>query len=276
MTTSLRPGAWYGEIERAADVGGVHLSIVQHDHARAIELHEHALPYFCFLAGGRYRETHKGQTIEYEPFSIAFHPSRFAHSDEIMSEGATFFAIELREEWERRLGHRFNMEAWRFELQHGEAVWLAVKLLDAFLNDRLDDWLAVDAIVSEMLAIALRLVDRDRPQRRWVRELKYVLRETYAGRVSLEELADNVGLHPASVARGFRCDEGVTIGEYLNRIRVQNACRMMTDPSAALADIALSCGFADQSHLNRVFKSVTGMPPGALRRSALTEKRARS
>ena len=275
MATSLRAGQWYGEIERVADIGGVHLSIVQHDQARAIELHEHALPYFCFLAGGRYRETHNGETIEYQPFSIAFHPAQFAHTDEIMSEGATFFAIELREEWERRLGHRFDMSAWRFELQHGEAVWLAVKLLDAFLNDRLGDRLGVDAIVSEMLAIALRLVDRDRPERAWVRDLKHELRKSFAGRISLEDLAENIGLHPASIARGFRCDEGVTIGEYLNRVRVQNACRMMIDPTISLADVALSCGFADQSHLSRVFKSVTGMPPGALRKSTLTEKRAR-
>ena len=273
---SLQPGEWYGEVERVADVGGVHFSIVQHDFAKAIELHEHALPYFCFLVGGRYRETHNGETIEYQPFSIAFHRARFEHSDEIMSEGATFFAIELREEWERRLGRHFDMGAWRFELQHGEAVWLAVKLLDAFLNDRLDDRLGVDSVVSEMLAIALRLVDRDRPERAWVRELKHQLRESYTGRVSLEDLAESIGLHPASIARGFRCDEGVTIGEYLSRIRVQNACRMMTDPAVSLADIALSCGFADQSHLSRVFKSVTGMPPGALRKSALTEKRARS
>ena len=259
----LQPGQWYGRIERAQTIGGVLLSVVHHDRPKQIAVHEHALSYFLMPFAGGYRETHDGKTIQYDPFSIAFHPAGFVHSDEVFGP-EKFFAVELQPEWQSRVGHLFDISAWHFELQHGEAVWLAVALLQRFLNDELEA-LEVDAVVSEMLGIALRLVDRDRPQRAWVTDVKRVLRETYAERVSLEELGARVGLHPASLSRGFRLDEGITIGEYLNRVRVQQACRAMTVPNATLAQVAVACGFADQSHLTRVFKSVTGSAPGVFR-----------
>jgi AraC family transcriptional regulator len=264
MIEKLRPGHWYGQVERALTIGGVHLSVVRHDDARSIEVHEHALSYFSMPFAGAYRETHDGVTIEYDPFSIAFHSAGFVHSDEVLRP-EKFFAIELQSDWQARIGHLFDTSAWRFELQHGEAVWLAVQLLQRFLHDEIDDPFEVDAIVSEMLGIALRLVDRDRPQRAWVGEVKRQLRESYAERVSLEALGARVGIHPASLSRGFRLDEGVTVGEYLSRIRVQQACRQMADTGASLAEVAASCGFADQSHLTRVFKSLTGAAPGVFR-----------
>ena len=109
------------------------------------------------------------------------------------------------------------------------------------------------------------LVDRDRPQRAWVNDVKRLLREGYAGRISLEELGTQIGIHPASLSRGFRLDEGITVSDYLSRVRIQQACRQMTDKSVSLAELATNCGFADQSHLTRVFKSITGSPPGVFR-----------
>ncbi len=263
MIDKLEPGQWYGEVERSTVVGGIHLSVVRHRQPRSIALHEHVYSYFLMPFAGGYRETRDGVTIEYDPFSLAFHPAGFVHSDEVLAPEA-FFAIELQTDWQTRIGHLFDLSAWRFELQHGEAVWLAVALLQRFLNDDLGDAFEVDAVVSEMLGIALRVGDSDRPQRAWVAEVKRLLRERYVERLGLEELAQRVGIHPASLARGFRIDEGISVGTYLNRVRVQEACRRMVD-SSSLADVAGACGFSDQSHLTRVFKSVTGSPPGVFR-----------
>jgi AraC family transcriptional regulator len=114
--------------------------------------------------------------------------------------------------------------------------------------------------------------ERDRPQRAWVNDVKRLLREGYAGRISLEELGIRIGIHPASLSRGFRVDEGITVGEYLSRVRVEQACRQMSDANVTLAQVAASCGFADQSHLTRVFKSRTGLPPGAFRELMLRSR----
>jgi AraC family transcriptional regulator len=259
----LGPGEWYGSVERAARIGGLNFSIIHHPRARRIDVHEHALAYFTLLVAGEYEETHEGTTVRYEPFSLAFHPAKLVHWDQ-MGDETTLFAIELADEWQARIGMHFNTTAWRLELQYGEAVWLAARLLNQFVDEELDA-LEADAVVSEMLGIALRLVDRDRPQRGWVNDVKAVLRERFAERLSLESLAERAGIHPASLARGFRLDEGTTIGDYVSRLRVQHACRLINDETISLVEIAAACGFADQSHLTRVFKAVTGLTPGSFR-----------
>src|SRR6202011_3167186 len=117
---------------------------------------------------------------------------------------------------------------------------------------------------SEMLAIALRMLHE--PQARpWLDQVKAILHERFAEKITLADLATAVRLHVASVARGFRLAEGVTIGDYVQRLRVQNACRLLSGRFMSLADIANACGFADQSHLTRVFKAITGTTPAALR-----------
>jgi AraC family transcriptional regulator len=269
--SKLKPGEWYGAVERRAQVAGVTFSIVRHEHARDIEPHQHARAYFSLLVSGAYQETLGDVTIEYEPFSFAFHPAPLEHSDR-MGEDTTIFTMELEPDWGARVGAHFDTSAWRLELQRGEAAWLGARLLNAFLEDELDP-LEVDGIVSEMLGVALRLVEHDRHSRPWVADVERILREQYDRKLSLAELSAATGLHPSSLARGFRLETGVTIGEYLNRIRVQNACRLIAGPHAALAEVADACGFADQSHMTRVFKSTTGMAPGQLRREITTAAR---
>ena len=50
-------------------------------------------------------------------------------------------------------------------------------------------------------------------------------------------------------------------------LRVERAKDAMLGTNASLAEVALSCGFADQSHFTKVFTSVAGVSPGAWRRA---------
>ena len=56
------------------------------------------------------------------------------------------------------------------------------------------------------------------------------------------------------------------MAEYQNRLRVQFVCRALQQGWADLAGLATDAGFADQSHMGRVFKTCTGQTPGQFRR----------
>jgi AraC-like DNA-binding protein len=53
--------------------------------------------------------------------------------------------------------------------------------------------------------------------------------------------------------------------------RIERAKLMMTSTRERLTDIALACGFSDQSHLNRHFRRVVGTSPGLWRRMSQCE-----
>jgi AraC family transcriptional regulator len=87
------------------------------------------------------------------------------------------------------------------------------------------------------------------------------------GDLRLNELACEAGLSSSHFIRSFRESTGKTPYQFLLDRRVQRAQTLMRDPRASLAKIAISSGFADQHHLARVFRRITGMTPTAYRGS---------
>ncbi|MDJ0785752.1 MAG: AraC family transcriptional regulator [Myxococcota bacterium] len=84
--------------------------------------------------------------------------------------------------------------------------------------------------------------------------------------VPLSALAEAVGLSPFHFARGFKKATGRPPHSYLTELRLERA-RELLATGMPLSELALCCGFGDQSHLTRVFSREVGMPPGRFRRS---------
>lgn len=83
--------------------------------------------------------------------------------------------------------------------------------------------------------------------------------------LSLEELAGSVGLSTYHFARRFREATGSTPHQFVVDQRLARAQEMLRRTARPLADVATACGFADASHLVRVFKKHLGVTPGQYR-----------
>jgi len=86
------------------------------------------------------------------------------------------------------------------------------------------------------------------------------------------ELAALIGYSPSHLYRAFRRSLGESPRTFVMQRRVAKAQRLMRDPDLPLCQIAIDCGFADQSHFNRVFFRIVRQNPGAWRRAQATEK----
>ncbi|CAN7456422.1 AraC family transcriptional regulator [Mesorhizobium amorphae] len=83
----------------------------------------------------------------------------------------------------------------------------------------------------------------------------------------LARLADAAGVSRFQVIRDFHRAACMTPGQYLRDRRIRAASALMRS-DMPLAEIAVATGFADQSHLTRVFKTIKGLSPGAWRAAA--------
>jgi AraC family transcriptional regulator len=81
------------------------------------------------------------------------------------------------------------------------------------------------------------------------------------------ELAQVMGLSSSHFCRAFKNALGIPPHSYLMRARVERAQALLLASDAPVADIAASCGFADQSHFTRLFKRFVGEAPRAWRRA---------
>lgn len=77
--------------------------------------------------------------------------------------------------------------------------------------------------------------------------------------------AEEIGLAPESVSRGFRRAYGVSPRRYRLEARARRALAMLRSSEPGLAAIAQDCGFADQPHLTRTITGMTGCTPGQWR-----------
>ncbi|WP_137154289.1 AraC family transcriptional regulator [Rhizobium sp. FKL33] len=84
--------------------------------------------------------------------------------------------------------------------------------------------------------------------------------------VSIAEIAEGCSLSRGYFIRAFRAATGLTPHRWLMQRRVEEARRMIEGSDYSLADIAVACGFSDQSHLTRHFTHILGVSPGRLRR----------
>lgn len=99
-----------------------------------------------------------------------------------------------------------------------------------------------------------------------IAEAKAYLDRHFADPVSLEALAKAVGLSRFHVVRRFAAVHGLTPHAYLLRRRV-NAAKALMRRGLPPAEVALACGFADQSHMGLHFRRLVGLTPGAYRRA---------
>jgi AraC family transcriptional regulator len=92
--------------------------------------------------------------------------------------------------------------------------------------------------------------------------------------LSLDEMAESVGLSTAHFARMFRKSTGETPHQFVLRQRLERAKAMLRARQARVLDVAVACGFKTQQHFAQVFRGVCGVSPTEYRRDCVGSKAA--
>ncbi len=103
------------------------------------------------------------------------------------------------------------------------------------------------------------------PEPRRIHRAREYIHARYQDDLSLEELSSVAGLSPFHFLRVFRNAVGLPPHAYLMQVRIGEAKRLLTE-GRSIASAAVETGFADQSHLTRCFKRITGVTPGHYRK----------
>lgn len=160
----------------------------------------------------------------------------------------------------------------------GEAHDALGNLLDCYFDKRgfhreagCKAWLLVllNVLVQEFRDSALGRVKLLRRQEQ-VARLKPIfdrVRENYADRISLGTAAALCGMSKAVFGRIFKEASGMTLGSYLNHVRIAHAIKLLEETNESIAEISIRLGFSDQSHFCRHFHRSLSRSPGQYRAS---------
>jgi AraC family transcriptional regulator len=95
---------------------------------------------------------------------------------------------------------------------------------------------------------------------------KEMIEAHLGGDTSIAELAEACGLSPGHFKRAFKVTTGMPPHRWLTMRRIELAKTLLMAGKLSISDIAVSSGFADQSHMSRVFSRIVGVPPGSWQR----------
>lgn len=98
-----------------------------------------------------------------------------------------------------------------------------------------------------------------------VSQLLNILADTYQQPIFVSDLAEELGVHRSQLARWFKKQTGMTITEYIRQLRIKESARLLRETDKPISVVAMECGFSDQSHFTRAFRTETSLTPSRFR-----------
>lgn len=130
--------------------------------------------------------------------------------------------------------------------------------------------------VAPILARASELPRRPTPDRMYISPAKIrrvidYIEANLANKITIQDLANVAGISMFHFSRVFKKAVNQTPYQYVRSRRLLRAQTLMESDRHSLAEIGLSCGFANQAHFTSAFVKETGMPPGRYRRALVLD-----
>ena len=101
--------------------------------------------------------------------------------------------------------------------------------------------------------------------------MSYV-QKNYAEDIDEKELSRNFGMSYSYFSRTFKKVTGISFKNYLNRVRISNAERLLFSTGNAVSEIAIACGYNSISYFISVYRSMMGITPYKALQSATSDK----
>ncbi len=92
------------------------------------------------------------------------------------------------------------------------------------------------------------------------------IQNNFYTKISLKEVADLIFLTESNFCKFFKKATGKTYSDYLNELRINEACRLLVQTEKSINQISFECGFESLSYFNRVFLSKKEMTPSKYRK----------
>jgi AraC family L-rhamnose operon transcriptional activator RhaR len=131
------------------------------------------------------------------------------------------------------------------------------------------------AYVIELLITIFRLYEKSRntnrntetEKRQIVDKVIKYMRDNYSNDIKLEDLSTMAFLSPNYFSKLFKECTSTTISEYIQKLRVEEACKLLKNTDKKIIDISFQVGYKDIKFFNQIFKRIIGKTPGEYRKS---------
>ncbi|MFC0777870.1 helix-turn-helix transcriptional regulator [Flavobacterium sp. HJSW_4] len=221
--------------------------------------HSHNNAHITLFLNGGTTEKRKNFSETVGPGSLLFY-----HSDELhLNQNTLFPSRNINIEIEENLLKELEMNEAALEKSVQNSVYTKFLILKIFKETQSSDSFSNDNIrmLFSQLSNSTDHLERFDKSPFWVKSLNELLNDCWNENPNLNDLAQVLHLNPITISKHFPKYFGCTLGEYMRRIKINRSLSLIQSSPENLTEIAFQCGFSDQSHFIRTFKSQTGFLP---------------
>jgi len=255
---------FYGVMEESTHTPSFFVSNSMHSETTRAPKHSHQFGCLHFTTAGRYQEKIEGKKFEVDRGSILYKPPGIDHSNEFRHVGASTCRIELH------LSRLRDVQLPdRPLVLSSPSLSLLFSGIRRELNggDDLSD-MAIEGLSWELICEIVRSSRTSKPKSHTstVQQAAEIIRSRISNPPSITELANNLGIHRSQLSRDFKASFGVSLSTYARQCRIEKAVVLLGQNHMSIAEIALECGFNDQSHFTRCFRTIMSTTPAKWRK----------
>lgn len=255
-----KPGQFYGKANETHFLNGIILNDSDYIHAK-VDWHYHENAYFTFLLEGSSLDGNKKQVHECSAGSLLFQNWQDPHYNLGSKQYTRGFHVEIMPSWFASYHMPVDLVEGSIRIMDPS---LKMLMYNVFKETKLytgANQLPIDALLVQLLGSLgpeTRSYNSQAPA--WVGLIKEAL-HAEPDNWKLIDLAKIANVHPVHLSRQFPKYFKATLGDYIRTIKVQKALSLLPDKNLSLTKISTECGFADQSHFIRCFKSCHQLTP---------------
>lgn len=185
------------------------------------------------------------------------------------------FAIEFKENLKYMyvsfLGARASMIMEKFHISKKQFYFTECGELEYIWKNGIDTHDEISDLASESVLLAsfaflgrrtLALEKQCESKNTLSHYIKKYIDDNFANpKLSLEGIASHLSYNKKYISTVFKKETDIGVVEYLNTLRIQNACTLMNQGFTSVGDIAHSSGFSDPQYFSKVFKRMLKMTP---------------
>ncbi|WP_108808191.1 helix-turn-helix domain-containing protein [Aquimarina spinulae] len=221
--------------------------------------HSHEKPLISFVLYGHNTEYRKGKKTERTARCINYYHAHELHKNVYHNFPSKHISLEI----DTSFLTKYNYTEAEIELalkKSYDSHFTFIKLMnEAEIND-LQSYDSIEMLFLEFIENSIKSKEETGfPY--WMQSIRDILNDRWNENVSLKELANQVNIHPTTISKNFRQYFQCTFGEYTRKLKVNHSIDIIHSSQYSLTEIAYICGFSDQSHFTRIFKSMTGYLP---------------
>jgi AraC family transcriptional regulator len=255
MIAKFPSGHYYGTnafdrrvLRSDMSLGLSHLRATVPEHE--VKEHSHAGAHLVLATRGRYITSATGE--QREGPVLVYNPPDVVHRDRFAGAGGWFFAISFDPADSCDLLEQIKLPDFALRNHDPQVIKLAFGLLKAAAScdaAKLD----LEVLTFNVLGSVATQDSLSPNPPPWLRRAQEMIADMSSEDLGIADIATAVGVHRVYLARQYIRHLRCTPGDDLRRRRVERATQLIMTTDQALSDIALACGFCDQSHLNRAF-----------------------